>query len=69
MEDKNPKKKEKTIHHYYKKKDIKKDYKFWNTQLVPHFNEHLDIELGPLKSDFKKEDIKQTPYKLSDNME
>ena len=69
MEDKNPKKKEKKIHHYYKKKDIKKDYKFWNTQLVPHFNEHLDIELGPLKSDFKKEDIKQTPYELPDNME
>jgi len=47
------------IQHFYQEKDIKKEYKFWNTQLVPQFNKKLPIELGPLKLDFKDEDIKK----------
>ena len=57
------------IHHFYNQKDIKKNYKFWDTQLVPKFNEKLSIQLGPIKSDFKEEDIKSTPYELPENME
>ena len=57
------------IHHFYKEKDIKKEYKFWKTQLVPQFNQKLPIELGPLKFEFKEEDNKKDPYELPDNME
>ena len=57
------------IHHFYKEKDIKKEYKFWNTQLVPQFNQKLPIELGPLKLEFKEEDIRKIPYELPENME
>ena len=61
--------KSKKIHHFYNEKDIKKEYKFWSTQLVPQFNQKLPIELGPLKLEFKEEDIKNTPYELPENME
>ena len=70
MEKNNSKKnKKKSIHHFYNKKDIKKDYKFWKTQLVPQFNIKSSIELGPIKSEFKEEDIKKVPYELPEGME
>ena len=56
MENKKQKKRRK-IRHFYNKKDIKKDYKFWNSQLVPQFNNKLYIELGPIKTDFTDKDI------------
>ena len=58
----------KKIFHFYDEKDIKKEYKFWDSQLVPHFNKEIPIELGPIKSDFKEEDIKKEPYELPENM-
>ena len=54
----------KTLHHFYSEKDIKKEYKFWKTQLVPQFNEDTSIKLGPIKSEFKKEEIIQEPIQL-----
>ena len=30
------------IHHFYNEENIKKEYKFWNTQLVPRFNQKLN---------------------------
>ena len=48
----------KSSHHFYSEKDIKKEYKFWDTQLVPKFNENSSITLGPIKSQFKEEEIK-----------
>ena len=59
----------KEIIHFYEKKDIKKKYKFWKTQLVPQFDEEISIELGPIKSEFKEKDIKKYPYELPENME
>ena len=57
------------VHHFYSLQDIKKDYKFWKTQLVPQFHKKLPIELGPLKSEFKEEDIPKNCYELPENME
>jgi len=54
----------KSIHHFYSEKDIKKEYNFWKTQLVPQFNENIPIELGPIKSEFKEEDIVKDPIEL-----
>ena len=58
------KKSKKTYHHFYSENDIKKEYKFWDTQLVPKFNEDSSLKFGPIKSEFKKEDIIQEPYEL-----
>lgn len=58
----------KKINHFYKKKYIKKHYNFWDTQLVPNFNNNDNIEIGPIKSKFKEEDIKKEPYELPKNM-
>jgi hypothetical protein len=69
MEDKNKKKKKKTIKHFYSKKETEKKHKFWKTQLVPQFNEKLSIELGPIKEEFKDEDIRKTPYELPEELE
>ena len=53
------KKSKKTYHHFYSENDIKKEYKFWDTQLVPKFNQDSSLKFGPIKSEFKKEDIIQ----------
>jgi len=51
-------------HHLYSEKDIKKEYKFWDTQLVTHFkDEENPVKIGPIKTDFKEEEIKY-PLKL-----
>ena len=68
MEKQHSEKKQK-IQHFYNKKDIKKEYKFWNTQLVPQFYKRASFELGPIKTEFKEEDIKKNPYELPQNME
>lgn len=69
MEDNKKTKKNRKVRHFYKKKNIKKNYKFWDTQLVPPFNEEMPIKLGPIKTDFKEEDLKKEPYELPENME
>ena len=69
MEDNKKTKKNRKVQHFYKKKDIKKNYKFWDTQLVPPFNKEIPIKLGPIKTDFKEEDLKKEPYELPENME
>ena len=69
MENKKQKKKKKTIKHFYSKKETEKKHKFWKTQLVPQFNEKLSIELGPIKEEFKDEDIRKTPYELPEELE
>ena len=48
----------KSSHHFYTEKDIKNEYKFWDSQLVPKFHENSSITLGPIKSQFKEEEIK-----------
>ena len=53
-----------SIHHFYTEKDIKKEYKFWETQLVPKFNENNSDKLGPIKSEIKYEDISKEPIEL-----
>ena len=53
----------KSSHHFYTEKDIKNEYKFWDSQLVPKFHENSSITLGPIKSQFKEEEIKD-PIKL-----
>ena len=53
-----------SIHHFYTEKDIKKEYKFWDTQLVPKFNENNSDKLGPIKSEIKYEDISKEPIEL-----
>ena len=53
-----------SIHHFYSEKDIKKEYKFWETQLVPKFNENNSDKLGPIKSEIKYEDISKEPIEL-----
>lgn len=54
----------KESHHLYSEKDIKKEYKFWDTQLVTHFkDEENPLKIGPIKTDFKEEEIKY-PLKL-----
>ena len=58
------KKSKKSYHHFYSENDIKKEYKFWDTQLVPKFNQDSSLKFGPIKSVFKKEDIIQEPYEL-----
>ena len=59
-----------SIHHFYTEKDIKKEYKFWETQLVPKFNENNSDKLGPIKSEIKYEDISKEPIELPEkNME
>jgi len=58
----------KRIHHYYKRNEIEKEYKFWDTQLVPKFREKSSIELGPIKKEFQSEDIKKEPYELHPDM-
>ncbi len=65
MEDKKIEK----VHHFYNQTEIKKEYKFWDTQLVPPFNEEIPLKLGPIKTDFKEEDLKKEPYELPENME
>ena len=52
------------IYHYYSEKDIKKKYKFWETQLVPKFNEDITGKLGPIKEDIKEEEISKEPIEL-----
>ena len=54
----------KSCHHFYSEKDIKKEYNFWKTQLVPQFNEDTQLKLGPIKSEFNKEDLIQKPNEL-----
>ena len=51
-------------HHFYSEKDIKKEYKFWKTQLVPQFDENTSNKLGPIKPEFKPEEIIKEPYPL-----
>ena len=51
-------------HHFYPEKDIKKEYKFWKTQLVPQFDENTSNKLGPIKTEFKPEEIIKEPYPL-----
>ena len=51
-------------HHFYSEKDIKKDYKFWKTQLVPQFGEDSSSKLGPIKKEFIPEEINKEPYIL-----
>ena len=53
-----------SIHHFYTEKDIKKEYKFWETQLVPKFNENNSDKLRPIKSEIKYEDISKEPIEL-----
>ena len=53
-----------SIHHFYTEKDIKKEYKFWEKQLVPKFNENNSDKLGPIKSEIKYEDISKEPIEL-----
>ena len=55
---------DKPIHHFYSEKDIKKEYNFWKTQLVPQFYENPPLELGPIKSEFKEEDLRKEPFEL-----
>ena len=55
--------------HYYTEDQIKKNYKFWDTQLVPKFHEKNPIELGPIKSHFDSSDIQPDPYILPEGME
>lgn len=69
MEEKKPKKKKKNIRHFYTKKETQKKHKFWKTQLVPQFDENLPIELGPIKEEFKDEDIRKAPYELPEGLE
>ena len=52
------------IYHYYSEKDIKKKYKFWETQLVPKFNEDITGKLGPIKEEIKEEEISKEPIEL-----
>ena len=52
------------IYHYYSEKDIKKKYKFWETQLVPKFNEDITNKLGPIKEEIKEEEISIEPIEL-----
>ena len=52
------------IYHYYSEKDIKKRYKFWETQLVPKFNEDITNKLGPIKEEIKDEEISKEPIEL-----
>ena len=52
------------IYHYYSEKDIKKEYKFWDTQLVPKFKENISNKLGPIKTEIKEEDIPKQPEEL-----
>lgn len=60
---------ENKVQHFYAQKDIKKQYKFWDTQLVPPFNKELPIKLGPLKTDFNENEIKKESYELPKKME
>ena len=53
-----------SIYHYYTEKDIKKEYKFWDTQLVPKFSENISNKLGPIKNEIKEEDIPKQPEEL-----
>ena len=55
---------DKSIHHFYSEKDIKKEYNFWKTQLVPQFYENPPLELGPIKTEFKEEDLRKEPFEL-----
>ena len=54
----------KSLHHFYTENDIKKEYTFWKTQLVPQFHENPTINLGPIKSEFKDEEINKYPLEL-----
>ena len=54
----------KSLHHFYTENDIKKEYTFWKTQLVPQFHENPPINLGPIKSEFKDEEINKYPLEL-----
>ena len=48
----------KESYHLYSEKDIKKEYKFWDTQLVAHFKyEENPVKIGPIKTDFKEEEM------------
>ncbi len=61
---------QKKSHHLYSEKDIKKEYKFWDTQLVPHFKDKENpVKIGPIKTDFKEEEIKNPIKFPEENME
>ena len=53
----------------YDKEEVKDEYKFWSTQLVPQLNKECEVTLGEIWKEHKIEDLEKEPLTLPEDYE